>query len=375
MAKKTKEQKMQFFDLEDEKNQKIKLKNKKQSKKKVNNKNNNGELFSFDHEIVIGVTKKEETKKNNKENNNKKVRNNSKNKNTKIKGKTKNKQTKQTVKNNKKKDNKKKKINNKQIERIRKISEEEQEKNLKNKKKIALFIKYGMLTVLLIIVILCAMFSPLFNIKTIQIEGNKKITEKEIVSLSQIQIDQNTFKLNKNKIKKQIKENSYIDEVVIIRKLPSTIILKIEERQPAYLLEYAGSYVYLDKKGYLLEINTEKLELPIMQGAVTPTVDFVEGNRLVNEDLEKLSTMAKIMELAKVNQIDNIITRIDIENSQNFKLIFDTKEKIVNLGDNSNMNTKILTIKAILEKEEGKAGEIFVNMDLNKENPVFRERV
>lgn len=376
MAKKTKEQKMQFFDLEDEKNQKIKLKNKKQSKKKVNNKNNNGELFSFDHEIVIGVTKKEEAKKNNREkDNNKKVRKNSKNKNTKIKGKSKKEQTKQTVKNNKKKDNKKKKINNKQKERIRKISEQEQEKNLKNKKKIALFIKYGMLTVLLIIVILCAMFSPLFNIKTIQIEGNKKITEKEIVSLSQIQIDQNTFKLSKNKIKKQIKENAYIDEVVITRKLPSTIILKIEERQPAYLLEYAGSYVYLDKKGYLLEINTEKLELPILQGAVTPTVDFVEGNRLVNEDLEKLSTMAKIMELAKVNQIDNIITRIDIENSQNFKLIFDTKEKIVYLGDNSNMNTKILTIKAILEKEEGKAGEIFVNMDLNKENPVFRERV
>ena len=29
----------------------------------------------------------------------------------------------------------------------------------------------------------------------------------------------------------------------------------------------------------------------------------------------------------------------------------------------------------VLEENESKAGEIFVNMDLNKENPIFRERV
>ncbi len=81
------------------------------------------------------------------------------------------------------------------------------------------------------------------------------------------------------------------------------------------------------------------------------------------------------MELAQANGIAPLITRIVMNDERNMKLIFETKEKTAYLGDATNLNTKILTIKAILEKEEGNAGEIFVNMDLNKEDPMFREKV
>ena len=43
------------------------------------------------------------------------------------------------------------------------------------------------------------MFSPLFNIKTIEVEENELISKNEIISLSQIQIDENIFKFNKRK--------------------------------------------------------------------------------------------------------------------------------------------------------------------------------
>ena len=131
----------------------------------------------------------------------------------------------------------------------------------------------------------------------------------------------------------------------------------------------------MDKQGYLLEITQEKLELPILQGAMTKSEDFVVGNRLCLEDLETLSSIAKIMEIAEINEIAEFITGIDIADKSNIKLIFGKQEKTAYLGDNSNLNTKILTIKSVLEKEDGKAGEIFVNIDLNKEYPIFRERV
>ncbi len=81
------------------------------------------------------------------------------------------------------------------------------------------------------------------------------------------------------------------------------------------------------------------------------------------------------MELAQANDLSSLITRIVIGDLENIKLVFETKEKTAYIGDTSNLNTKLLTIKAILEKEEGNAGEIFVNMDLNKEKPMFRQRV
>ena len=375
VAKKTKESKMNLFYLNDEEenNKKNVIRKKKNKKNVKENKEKNNELFSFDNEIVIGVTKKQEPKK--------QVEKNSKNKNAKKKN-AKNKNIKkkepskvvpkEQVKKNQTKKSSSKNNNKKQIP---KELTKEQEKRNKKKRKIVGIIKYGVLAVLFITLIICAMFSPLFNIKTIEVEGNEIISVNEIISLSQIQIDENTFKLNKRKIIKQIKENAYIDEVVITRKLPSNIIIKIEERKPAYLLEYAGSYIYLDKQGYMLEINTEKLELPILQGAATETSDFVVGNRVCTEDLEKLSSLIRIMEIAKLNEISSLITRIDIENKQNIKLIFETKDKIAYLGDGTNLINKIPLVKKILEENESKAGEIFVNMDLNKENPIFRERV
>lgn len=348
-----------------------KIKAKKNIKDNQNNEQKN-EIFSFDNEIVIGVTKKQEQPKKeieHKKKEEKKVhKKNITNKDNKI----------EKVKNKEEKKEKSKKIAKKNIKKTnRKIDNNKNEQEKTNKKKIKMIhtIKYGAIVLLFITVILCAMFSPLFNIKNIKVEGNELITENEIISLSQIQKGENTFKLSKNKIIKQIKENTYVENVVIERKLPSNVIIKIEERKPAYLLEYAGSYVYVDKKGYMLEINTQKLDLPILQGAYTTTENFEPGNRMCVEDLEKLSAVYKIMEVALANEIANIITRIDIENEQNLKLIIESKEKVAYLGDSSNLMEKIPIIKKIMEEEEGKAGEIFVNMDLNKENPMFRERV
>ena len=372
VAKETKERKMNLFYLDDEEEtpKKKNIKKKKNKKKVEENKEQKEELFSFDNEIIIGVTKKEEPKKQvQKKSGNKTDKNKtSKNKNTKKKSVLKEKSKAQPKKNQSKKNS----TNNKKQSK-KTILKEEQKIN--KKRKIAGIVKYGSIVVLFITLVLCTMFSPLFNVKTIQVEGNELISENEIISLSQIQTGENTFKLSKNKIKNRIKENAYIDEVIIKRKLPSNIIITIEERKPAYQLEYATGYVYLDKQGYMLEINSTKLDLPILQGAETEPANFVVGNRLCVEDLEKLSGLIKVMELAKVNEIESLITRIDVENKQNIKLIFETKEKTAYLGDSTNLIDKIPIVKKILEENEGIAGEIFVNMDLNKENPIFRERV
>ena len=346
-----------------------KKKNRESKKKgKIENKPED-DKFCFDNEIIIGVTRKQEPAKNKKEK--KKVEK------AKNKGTTKKKQV--------------KKANKKSIAKNTKnIAPEQQEKIMQKRKKKQKAIKWILILALLIVAILCAMYSPLFNIKKIEVQGNEIISKNEIISLSQIQLEENTFKLNKSQIKKQIKdmipycaitikkqikENAYVQSVIIVRNLPSEIVIKVEERKPAYLLEYAGSYIVIDKQGYMLEIKNEKMNLPVIQGAVTSTEEFKVGNRLCTEDLEKLAEILRIVEIAQVNDIYTIITGIDIENAENIKLIFESEDKVAYLGDSSNMNTKILMIKSIIEKEKGNPGEIFLNFDLNKKNPIFRERV
>lgn len=341
-----------------------KYKNKNKTKKESGN-----NTFSFDNEIVIGVTKIPETKNIEKEDKNTKTK--------KRKAKTNKSKTNKNIEKKKSKKIKKKSNKVKKQVKVKKteMTEEEYERINKKKRKMHKTIKYVTIIILFVILILCAMFSPLFNIKNILVEGNITISENQIVSLSGLQLDENMFNISKRKIIKKVKENPYVNEVKISRRLPSTLVIKIEERIPAYILEYASGYVYIDKKGYILQLASEKIDLPVLQGIETPSEEYIEGNRLYTEDLVKLSIILRVMELATTNEMNSLITRIDIENQDNVKLIFETEDKIAYIGDSTNLNEKLPMIKAILEKEEGKPGEIFVNMDLNNEYPIFRQRV
>lgn len=364
MAKKNKEQKLNLFYLEDEEEKKKKNKSKKMKKTKKENKKQedseiDNETFCFDDEIIIGVTRIPEENQ---------VKENNKNKKNKKKSK------KKKSKKIKKQENNSKNVNNKSSKKTykKKILSNEQ---IKKRKRTIRIVKYSTLSICILTAVICTMFSPLFNIENITVIGNEKIGANEIISLSQIQKGENTYKISKSKTMQNIKQNAYIEEVNIKRKLPSGIEITVKERKTSFLLEYASSFVYIDNQGYVLEVSSEKLDLPIIQGQETEDERYVAGNRLCEADLEKLSTVIKIMEVAQINEISNLITRIDISNSENYKIIFESEGKIAYLGDSLNLSTKMLHIKKILEKEEGIEGEIFVNVDLNTGYPTFRQKV
>ena len=64
---------------------------------------------------------------------------------------------------------------------------------------------------------------------------------------------------------KNIKQNPYVENVIIKRKLPDTIEITIEEKQKSYMLQFVNGYVYINTQGYILEISENKLELPIIK--------------------------------------------------------------------------------------------------------------
>ena len=330
-----------------------KIKNKKESIKKQNS-----NRFDFDDEIIIGVTKydDENESKSKVKKTNKKIKKND-NKKKKDKDKTKVKVKEKRIK--------------KQVEEEIVLDEEEQERRKHNFK----IIKYMSILVLLVITVVVIMFSPLFDVKKITVSGNSKVPENEIISLSGIKIDSNTFKINKLSSVKSIKENAYIEDVEIKRELPSGIQIIVEERKPSFQIEFGSDFVYINNQGYILEITSEKLEVPVLQGQVTEDANLICGKRLDKKDLKKLSKVLEIMELAVANELDGLITRVDITNDQNYKLALESEGKIVYLGDCTNLSTRMLNVKAIVEREKGIEGEIFVDMDLNVSYPTFRQKV
>lgn len=317
-------------------------KNKANKKTKSNNvsaRNKNDELFDFDKEIVIGMPRISDDKEKNKKN------------------------KKTSVNTNKNKQNAKKKLT------------KQQQIAIKKKKAILKIVKVLTLIIVLIGVSIYVALSPLFNIKEINVTGNSKLSKEEIISLSELKTDENTFKVSKKNIKNKVKANAYIENVKIRRKLPDKVEIIVVERVATYMIPFANSYIYINNQGYMLEITSKKAEMPAIVGISTPEEELHEGQRLISEDLVKLGEVLQIMESANANELVDLITKIDISNRQDYILTLEKEKKAIHLGDVSNLSTKMAYVKKILNDEKGVEGEILVNTDLTNKGAVFREKV
>lgn len=317
-------------------------KNKANKKTKSNNvsaRNKNDELFDFDKEIVIGMPRISDDKEKNKKN------------------------KKTSVNTNKNMQNAKKKLT------------KQQQIAIKKKKAILKIVKVLTLIIVIIGVSIYVALSPLFNIKEINVTGNSKLSKEEIISLSELKTDENTFKVSKKNIKNKVKANAYIENVKIRRKLPDKVEIIVVERVATYMIPFANSYIYINNQGYMLEITSQKAEMPAIVGISTPEEELHEGQRLISEDLVKLGEVLQIMESANANELVDLITKIDISNRQDYILTLEKEKKAIHLGDVSNLSTKMAYVKKILNDEKGAEGEILVNTDLTNKGAVFREKV
>ena len=268
---------------------------------------------------------------------------------------------------------KNRKIKNEQI-RIK--NERNDRKIAKKKKKIKKILNSIIIIGIITGGTVFAFVSPIFNIKEIEITGNEEINKETITSLSKINKDENIFKFINKKIELNIKENPYIENVKIKRKLPNKILIEVEERKKEFNIEFMNGYAYIDNQGNILEIGENKLELPIIQGITMNEEEIVPGNRLKKEDLEKLETINQIMNIWNINQPEIKITSIDAQDKQEYTMIIEQEKKKVYIGDSSNLNDKILWVQAIIKDNKNIEGEIFVNGDLNsKFKPRFKQKV
>lgn len=227
---------------------------------------------------------------------------------------------------------------------------------------------------LILIAIGLLVTSKAFYIQEIVVEGNNTISAEQIIGISEIQKNTNLFTVAKKKSENQIKQIPYIEDVKIKKVLPNQIKLIVEERTVEYVLQLANSYVYINRQGFVLEISNDKPEVPMILGFITDLSNIKENDRLEKSDLQKMNVVIKIMETAKANQIENLITKIDISDEKDYMVYFDTEGKIAYLGNGNELNTRFLYIKKLLEIRKGESGEIFVDGDLNSEDVYFRKQ-
>jgi cell division protein FtsQ len=239
---------------------------------------------------------------------------------------------------------------------------------LKRRKRRKIKKVFMLFVLLLSICITLCVKHPYFNVKTIAVTGNRNISSKEIIGLSNIYNGNNIFYINIKNGENNILSNPYISTVQIKRKLPASVQINVKEREALFYNVKDNKYFVVDKNGVLLQ---KRDDIKGMKLVKLDGFDYDKskiGKILQNDDKSKIDTVTDLGDVILNSKNAVGITSIDLNSTIDIKVYFG--DICVKLGRNDNVDKKINEALNILDSKELKGAKGYIDVSFDG-NPVF----
>ena len=229
-------------------------------------------------------------------------------------------------------------------------------------KKVIRRINYTFLTVLLCFIFVIICMAVFLKIETIEIKGNEKYASEDILASSGITVGQNLYAINKKTAEAMIiRENPYVNDVVIRRTLPSTLTFRITEDIPVFYTEICGEYYILSEEMRVLERvdvlpdMTERRLIPVVMSEISSAI---VGEYMTFEKQLAFDYISEFLLAIHDHEIADKITEIDITKRYNIYVNYEDRFRIY-LGDNTEPNMKLTFAKLMIDTfNDNQRGEI-----------------
>ncbi|MFQ5442155.1 MAG: cell division protein FtsQ/DivIB [Thermodesulfobacteriota bacterium] len=112
-----------------------------------------------------------------------------------------------------------------------------------------------------------AVTTPYFTLRTINVTGNVRVSDAEVIKLSAVAAGRNIFSFSSAEAVRNVKKNPWVDEVRLKRKLPDTLSFEIKERRPMAIVKMDRLYV-MDSSGVIFKklSASDGVDLPVITG-------------------------------------------------------------------------------------------------------------
>ena len=211
----------------------------------------------------------------------------------------------------------------------------------------------GVLGFLLVVSIVCFfLLSPIFDIKTIEVEGNETISNNYIVSASDILYGQNILRMNKFAVMDKINAIPNIESCSIKRIWPNCIIITVKEKEPVAKVKFYGSNLLITEDGVVVEVVTDQEDVDFLSLEGITAQEVVLGEVLNCNEEEKFKRYLEVLKKMKENDMLDGVIKISDKSGT---LVYYQNGHIVYFGDNENLQRKIEWLKSVWEKEENPA--------------------
>lgn len=232
------------------------------------------------------------------------------------------------------------------------------------------FVSYGVAIVIFLGFILSL---PIWQIKKIEVAGNRYIPGDKIISIAKIPIGENIFLIDIDEVYQEFSAIVQIRSLKIKRKLPGAIIIEIKERDPFAIAVIGSTPTLVDEEGYIIARNDlsssiYKLDIgqyPVIRGIKVRSLE--KGARMNLNDRSFMKVAVNLLS----KHFSQHSLQLEMTNKDNIIVYIEDVLK-VKLGDSGDLDKKIKVISALLAPVSGKWNKVqYIDVSL-PDSPVIR---
>ncbi|MCL2877194.1 MAG: FtsQ-type POTRA domain-containing protein [Acidobacteria bacterium] len=193
----------------------------------------------------------------------------------------------------------------------------------------------ALLTFFVLISGIFALSSDAFELRDIRISGCRHQDAGTLEGIIRGEFPANVLRIDLDKARLRLEKETWVKRVEVHRVLPSSLVLRIEEREPTVLLELGGAQMMADGEGVLLGTYKRefgKIDSPIFRGLAgkdpkTYEKYYTENAGRIRNGVAMLAEIA-----AEMPQDVRNISEIDLSELNNIKIMMDNDQVEICLG-------------------------------------------
>ena len=222
-------------------------------------------------------------------------------------------------------------------------------------------------------VFLTVSFAVFFKVRTININGNNRYSNEEIIESLQVKTEDNLYSFKTEDIEKAIKRKfPYVASVQVSRKIPSSLNIKITETDAAMYISLEGGYYLLSRELRVLDRITDEKNLPnniilLMASAVQRCI---VGETASFVDTRSYDAVTELYRNITDNNITSSVETINIISRFDIYLQYEDRFSVY-IGDMESSDIKVQFLTGIIaELGDNDKGSIDVSNHADREATV-----
>jgi len=212
-----------------------------------------------------------------------------------------------------------------------------------------------------------------FGLKKVEIRGNSRYTEKQILDACGFSPSDNLFGVDLKKAERNIiKKYPYISKVTFKRVLPSTLIVSVTEDAPSYCAEIYGDYFLLSEDLRIISKHDiyediEVLDMPVIYLKLPQVERAVQGERIVFDKNSNYDHLIEFLSELREQEIYDRTDCIDATDRYHIALYTDGGKYKIVVGTLDNLDTKLKFVKNVIATYDPYA---IVSINVEKVNQI-----